>query len=281
MSSTTQSPPSLTCLFWNVGGHDLNAMIARLAAEVGADVIVLAENGSSSEQTLGELRRSADPSFTEPPSALKRIQVFGRGANLSLREVYADGNRRLTIRILRYVGTELLLAAAHLTSKLYWSREDQTAEMHEVSRQIRSEEQRRGHARTIVVGDLNMNPFEDGMVQASGLHATMTKATTEEGTRRVQERDYPFFYNPMWGFFGDRTPGPPGTYYYRHGGHLSYEWNIFDQVLVRPEILPLFEDVEIVTKIGETELRGPRGRPDRKTSSDHFPIVFRLGVPNQ
>jgi hypothetical protein len=165
-----------------------------------------------------------------------------------LREVYVDASGRLTVRILRYGETEVLFGAAHLSSKIHWSREDQAAEVHELSRQIRAEEERRGHSRTILVGDLNMNPFDDGVVQANGLHAMMTRATAEEGSRRVQGRDYPFFYNPMWGLFGDRTPGPPGTYYYRHPGHLSYEWNIFDQVLLRPGVVPFFENVEIITK---------------------------------
>jgi hypothetical protein len=81
----------------------------------------------------------------------------------------------------------------------------------------------------------------------------------------------------MWGFFGDRTQGPPGTLYYRHSGHLSYEWNIFDQVLIRAEALPWFaDDVEIVTRIGDTDLRGRGGRPNQEIGSDHFPIVFRL-----
>ena len=83
----------------------------------------------------------------------------------------------------------------------------------------------------------------------------------------------------MWGFFGDRTDGPPGTYYYRHGGHLSYDWNIFDQLLIRPDALPWFHgDVEIVSRIGEVNLLGSDGRPDAEVGSDHLPIVFRLAA---
>ena len=281
MSSATQLQLSLTCLFWNVARRDdLSELVAGLASERGADVLVLAENGADAGDTLDTLRRLVEPSFVHPTSEQARVHVFGRGEHLDLREVYVDASGRLTVRVLRYGGAELLLAAAHLVSRLpSWGREDQTAEVRELSQQIRAEEQRRGHARTILVGDLNMNPFEDGVMQANGLHAMMTKTTAEERSRRVQGRDYPFFYNPMWGFFGDRTPGPPGTYYYRHSGHLSYEWNILDQVLLRPEVLPLFEDVEIVTKIGETELVGANGRPDGKVASDHLPIVFRLGEP--
>lgn len=95
----------------------------------------------------------------------------------------------------------------------------------------------------------------------------------------VQGREYPFFYNPMWGFFGDRTEGPPGTHFYRHSGHVSFDWNIFDQLLLRTDVLPWFrDDIEILTRIGETELQLANGRPNSEIGSDHFPIVFRLAA---
>jgi len=268
----------LTCVFWNANGRDRAELIARLTAEKHADVVVVAEHGSDNETTLGALRREVDEAFVEPPSVAPRLQIFARNAALSLRETYADASGRLTIRTLRYQQTEFLLAAVHLPSKVNWNREDQAAEAWALAGQIRDEEQRRGHRRTVLCGDLNMNPFEDGVVQAAGLHAMMTRATAGARSRIVQGRDYPFFYNPMWGFFGDRTEGPPGTHYYRHSGHLSHEWNIFDQVLIRPEALAWFQgDVEIVTEIGDTDLRDANGRPSKEVGSDHFPIVFRLG----
>ncbi len=267
----------MTCLFWNVHRRDLSDSICRLVAQERADVVVLAESGAESETTLDALRREVDGSFFEPLSDTPRLQLFARHPALDLDEIYWDASGRLTIRVLRYEQTEFLFAAAHLPSKVNWDEADQIMEVLKLAEQIRQQEMRRGHRRTILCGDLNMNPFEAGTVGASGLHAMMTKATVEAGTRRVQGSDYPFFYNPMWGFFGDRTPGPPGTYYYRHSGHRSYEWNMFDQVLIRGEALPWFaDDIEIVTKIDDTELQRPNGRPDTTIGSDHFPIVFRL-----
>lgn len=267
----------MTCLFWNVYRRHLGDLVCRLAAQERADVVVLAESAAESQTTLDALRRQVDESFFEPTSVTPRLQLFARHPAFDLDEVYGDASGRLTIRVLRYEQTEFLFVAAHLPSKVNWTPADQTAEVQTLANQIREEETRRGHCRTILCGDLNMNPFEDGVVEAAGLHAMMTKTTVKARSRKVQGRDYPFFYNPMWGFFGDRTQGPPGTFYYRHSGHLSYEWNMFDQVLIRDEALPWFAgDIEIVTKIGDTELSGPAGRPNTEIGSDHFPIVFRL-----
>jgi hypothetical protein len=148
----------------------------------------------------------------------------------------------------------------------------------EISRRISEEERAVGHRRTVIVGDLNMNPFEKGVAGANGLHAVMTRTVALAGERTVQERSYPFFYNPMWGHFGDRLPGPPGSYYYQGSELVTYFWNIFDQVLVRPELLDRFrdEDVRILESAGAVPLISTRGRPDEKAASDHLPILFKL-----
>lgn len=276
--SGSQSKAGMTCLFWNVNKRDCRELLVKLSDEKHVDVVILAENKLDSNKTLDLLRRTVRDSFCEPTCALHRLQVFARDKYLDLREAYAHANGRVTIRVLCHQDTEFLLVAAHLPSKLNWQPADQSAEATALAQQVRDEENRQGHRRTILVGDLNMNPFEDGIVQANGLHAMMTKACVAADSRIVQDRQYPFFYNPMWGFFGDQTDGPPGTHYYRHSGHVSYDWNIFDQVLIRRDVLPWFDGVEIVTKIGDIELTDNNGRPDNRIASDHFPIVFRLAA---
>lgn len=126
-----------------------------------------------------------------------------------------------------------------------------------------------------------MNPFDSGVVQASGFHGVMTKAIASKRSRKVLSREFPFFYNPMWGFFGDRTPGPPGTHYFRDK-HVSFEWNIYSQVLIRPDALPWMDDtIEIVDHVGEVNLLTKQGIPNRNVGSDHLPLVFGLKVPSQ
>ena len=116
------------------------------------------------------------------------------------------------------------------------------------------------------------------MVGANGLHGVMSRSIAAEGMRVVQEREYPYFYNPMWGLFGDGTPGPSGTYYYRSAEHRVFFWNIFDQVLIRPELLSRFDnkELEIIKSDGEVSFLSNNGLPDINIASDHFPIMFRL-----
>src|ERR1019366_9368104 len=85
-----------------------------------------------------------------------------------------------------------------------------------------------GHQRTILLGDMNMNPFEAGMVIAGGLHAVMSRRVASRMTRLVQKQRYKFFYNPMWNHLGDHGD-TCGTFYYEGAEHLCYYWNLFDQ----------------------------------------------------
>src|SRR5438309_1508473 len=123
-----------------------------------------------------------------------------------------------------------------------------------------------------------MNPFEDGVVEARGLHAVMARQTAQNRSRTIQARRYHFFYNPMWGFFGDATEGPPGTCYYARTEQGVFFWNMFDQVLVRPDLLPYFrnEDLKIITGDGRTSFLSRKGLPKRSVVSDHLPVLFKL-----
>ena len=155
---------------------------------------------------------------------------------------------------------------------------------------IRTVERKAGHERTVVIGDLNMNPFEFGLVNAQGLNAVMTREIAPRRTRTVDAAAYPFFYNPMWSCFGDSThemhpPSsqdhqPSGTCYYPAAESTWYYWNMYDQVLLRPDLLPYFRNrnLKIVISDGETSLLNQKGLPNRSLASDHLPLLFQLAV---
>ncbi|MCP4349580.1 MAG: hypothetical protein GY795_29210 [Desulfobacterales bacterium] len=84
----------------------------------------------------------------------------------------------------------------------------------------------------------------------------------------------------MWSYLGDFSPGPPGTYYRNTGRQVNFFWNMFDQILIRPEIMDAFENenMRILTEIGQASLLGKYGKPDVNTGSDHLPIYFRINI---
>lgn len=267
----------ITFLFWNLNQQPLESHIARLASRHRVDVIILAECAILERVMTNELYRQTGRRFHLPFSICEKIRIF---TGFPKRFLKAKCEKeRFTIRRLNLPEVdEILIVATHFPSKLYWSREDQAQECSRLAEEIRREEENAGHSRTLLVGDLNMNPFEDGVVGATGLHGVMTKEIAARQGRVVQDRKYSFFYNPMWNFFGDATEGPPGTYYDRRSGHVCFFWNMFDQILLRPGLMPFFENEElrILTDDGETSLVSTKGFPDAAKASDHLPILFRL-----
>ncbi len=269
----------VTFLFWNLNRKPLQAVLARLAARHGADVLVLVECEVPQQELTEELARQTGRAYHRTHSICQRVAIYTSLPESALIPVYEEARmtaHRLTLP--RRPG--ILLAAVHFPSKLHWSQASQSAECEELARSIRLAEDGAGHRRTVLVGDLNMDPYEEGVVKANGLNAVMTRRLATRETRTVQAREYPYFYNPMWAHFGDAGGGPSGTYYYEATGHVSYYWHLFDQVLIRPALLPCFrnESLRILVGEGDSALLSARGAPDASRASDHLPILFGLDL---
>lgn len=268
-----------TFLFWNINQKPLENVIKALVDEHQVDVLILAECNISPAVMLQTLNPEPPAEFHLPDSLCEKIVIYTRFAREFLEPALETD--RLTIRRLKLPAkTEIILSAVHFPSKVHWSDESQSFECTELARMIGDVEGQDGHKRTILVGDLNMNPFESGVVAASGLHAVMTKDIALRRERKVQNKPYPFFYNPMWGCFGDAAEGPPGSYYYASAEHKTYFWNLFDQVLLRPDLLPLFrnDDLKILSGHSTQSFLSARGTPDSSVVSDHLPLLFKLNL---
>lgn len=268
----------LTFLFWNTNRKPLVDAIAAIAEAESVDILILAECPATPPELLRVLNRK-EPAFYFAPGESEEIGVFTRFFGRYFSPVHES--ERLSIRRVTLPAIEeFLLVAVHFPSKTFWRGDSQALECTTLSNTIAEVERQVGHRRTVVVGDLNMNPFESGVVGAAGLHAVASRAVAARGTRVVQGRTYPFFYNPMWGHFGDDRDRPSGTYYYERAEQVNYFWNNFDQILVRPELIDAFrtDQLKIVDRAGNTPLARRDGRPDRKGASDHFPLLFTLDL---
>jgi hypothetical protein len=133
---------------------------------------------------------------------------------------------------------------------------------------------------SILIGDFNMNPFEKGLVASNGINAWQHLDYLKDNPkgREIDGSFYRYFYNPMWNYFGDFQI-PFGTIYHRAPGHVSHEWNLYDQVIFRPELYNYVDknSVQIVTNISGVSLLKDYERPYEKYS-DHLPITFELKI---
>src|SRR5262245_29019016 len=157
----------LTVLFWNLGDKPLGPLVANLAQRHAVDLLILAECPQSSPDLLAALNRQNNPPFQtpDPDSLCRALLVVPRFDPKNLtRRVESP---RYTGRHLSLPGhPDLLFFAVHLPSKLYRSAESQGFALPALANEIRLQEETLGHDRTFLVGDLNMNPFEAGLVSA-------------------------------------------------------------------------------------------------------------------
>ena len=262
-------------LFWNLNKHDIPGFVRHVARDEDAEVLILAECTTRRESMLEELNADK-PHFQWAWGVCGSLEWFTRFDPRFLKPVLESS--RVSIRSLRLPGRDpILVAAAHLPAKIGFSGESQIFESVQLSRMIDDAETHVGHHRTVLLGDLNMNPFEPGMVGArGGLHAVGSRRIAARDTRTVQQEKYRFFYNPMWNHLGDRTD-IGGTFYYEHAEPVCYFWNMYDQVLLRPELLSGFapDHVRIVSEVRGVSLL-EAGRPDKEMASDHLPVVVEL-----
>ncbi len=262
-------------LFWNLNKRDIPGFVRQLTRDEGVDVLILAECAMRPERILEQLNAET-AEYRYAWGNCGHIVFFTRFDAHLLTPL--SESSRVSIRRLVLPGRQpILVAAAHLPSKINFSDESQIFESIHLARMISEVEAREGHHRTVLLGDLNMNPFEPGMVGArGGLHAVGSRRIAARDTRTVQREKYKFFYNPMWNHLGDRAE-MGGTFYFENGEAVCYYWNMFDQVLLRPDLLEGFgpDDVHILTQVrGISLLEG--GKPDKEMASDHLPVLLEL-----
>jgi len=266
-------------LFWNMGNRPLQERLAKMVRVHEVDIVMLAECAVSPNVIETALAQQTDQDYRLAPTVdVEKIVVFSRLGQSALIHQFSDYMGRMTIRRLHLSDEQddLLLAVVHLPSRVNFSNDDQMLIAQDLATYIARLEQETEATRTVLVGDFNMNPFDAGMVAAQSFHGMMTKQLAQKGERKVQGKSYRFFYNPMWRFFGDRDDTPSGTYYWQASNPVNQFWNLYDQVLLRPELMHSLRDLKILDSDGEESLLAQGGMPNKTAGSDHLPIYFQL-----
>ena len=284
-------------LLWNVRrgrGARLLPCLTRLA-DSGIDVFLFAEAPADLAPVLSALNATTPNRYAIVPSQSRRVRFVTRlvGAldGATWRDRFFDGLfDRLTAVELQPVGTSgIILIGTHLDSPATGLSADGRAEWaRDVANDVRTIEGDVGHDRTVLVGDMNMNPYDGGLVQTTALHAVMTRNLTGVVVRHQARTGYPVFYNPMWSCLGDRPAQriqpngrrrPPGTHYFDNTNDRANSfWQMYDQVLLRPALMEQLTHLEILSGDGTEDFVTAEGRPRSDLISDHLPVSFELNL---
>lgn len=270
-----------TIAFWNIKGIKGRAspdVVAALAREQDADVVVLAECGQDAIGGMLEALNSSGAAWKLPRGAMSGRTTFlirhpfeaeavgfghPRGTAVELRRRDAEGR------------SAMLIVGLHLEDARSASRDARNQMLGRVAAAVRRAERAAGHRRTIVIGDFNLHPFDPMMYSSEGMHALPHLASARRNVRKVRQRKRRMFYNPMWKLYANE---PPGTFFRTKGDADQLFWNMVDQALVRPNLLGRSDaaPVMIADRMGSIALVGESGRMSKSAPSDHLPIVLRL-----
>lgn len=188
------------------------------------------------------------------------------------------------------------LAAVHFHSKVGNSERQQMYKSREIVNLIEEFELKSETNDTIIVGDLNHNPYDENMndcyfLQVVDSRDQLTNYMDVELNGQKLEKGY--WYNPMWNLLGDYDYNnkakirPTGTYYRNRTDELRI-WNLLDGFIVRPSMMWLidFSKTNIITTfnldagnkiclVNEFVSSLSESRIN-ETISDHLPVQITL-----
>jgi hypothetical protein len=272
-------------LFWNLGRRGLELVLRRLTARHQLDVLMLAECAIPEGPMLEALNLAGQGTFRRVPALASRaLDLYSRFDPDCFGPVLKEADHYIIRSLTPPKGIAIVLVMAHLPSPLYKDSQARRSRCVGFAQAIRDAEKAAGNDHTVVVGDLNVNPFDEAMLDVRGLNALADSRTVQRKDPRqfgkVQREEFRIFYNPMWSHFGDAVQ-PPGTYYYdKSNPEVDPLWNTFDQVLIRPGLLQRFrsKNLKILTTDGTVSLTRADGTPNGDVFSDHLPIWFKLDL---
>nr|WP_176699608.1 endonuclease/exonuclease/phosphatase family protein [Neobacillus massiliamazoniensis] len=233
------------------------------------DILALAEY----EDDMDDLKRmfiSKKYDIYELENLGSRITVLTTFPPGSIERI-VDKRHYLLFRIQHSNVGKIMFGFTHIFSKSMKDENDYTSKVGRMINMIEAKESENKSDYTLLAGDFNMNPFEKGMLQGGSFHAFPTVHEAKKNKRTVDEEVYKMFYNPMWKYFGGNN-GVPGTYYTTPTHTYGLYWNIFDQVLYRPCLMDVVDNIEIKTKIKGKDLI----EENKILVSDHLPLYFKL-----
>lgn len=272
-------------LLWNMNKKNLVSGSVEIVLENSIDVFIALEaENFDVPYFLAKLKKCGRDFYKKEVSPKESGIIFLVRTDIHF-SVYKEEKY---FRAYKVYGKEknYFLVVTHLTSPMYSSETARSQRACDLAREIEKLEgscnadaecEGKQPYHTIVVGDFNLHPFSAGIIGIHGFNAVMDPDKALEESRKLNRKEFKFYYNPMWDLMGKRGKAL-GTYY--RGADQddnSFYWYTFDQVLIRPGLIDdfIWDEFEIIERIKDDPLlKGTKIHSAKY--SDHLPVKFAI-----
>lgn len=286
----------LAIAFWNVRkglGPNIEDAIVDLAVAIATDATLsgtsgelllgIGEPGNLDETALLKRLNSAKPNLTWwcHKSLGERFLCFGTVSGVSFTSEVAGCLPCGFARMQSGGGLKSYgLWFVHLASPHgAWDIEEHNRDVaHSLRMAIEKGETDSSNCNTIAIGDFNMTPHDVAMVSPGGLFAASCSHVAKGISRKINNVNRSYFYNPMWTLLGSWSPTRQPGSYYKVINTRATKWHLIDQVIVRPSLIDQITAGTpiILSMAGKYALTTKKGCI--KSFSDHLPVAISLNI---
>lgn len=262
-------------IFWNINKNPLVDEIAELVEESRCDIAAFAEADKETiNQVIDRLKEKyqIDCSLYENPGC-DRIKIIVIGQpEISL----LNQNSYFSLIKIKGANRALIVGFVHFPSQKHCGLDALGDMCARFRSQIVVEEDRCNIQDSMVMGDFNVNPFEQPMISFRSMGATNGQDCNQRGAITSYEVSNKLFYNPMWTLYATHKERPGGYRYPNTQNHVL-TWHFLDQVIIRPSLIEHF-NFESLQLIKATSTVNYLNNNQFPTISDHFPLMCEVEI---
>lgn len=255
-------------LFWNINKKDNADLALACMREQEVGIAAFAEF-SGTEFSDAVLR-----SYGYHPigyGGCDKVKIFTR-ESIEILECFEQS--RFTVLPMKMGEIYFVVAAAHLVDRRSSTdSESRLIDIRAMMRVVHGYESKLSIKKTIIIGDLNANPYDKELLHPNAFNAMLFKGIVRnKSTRTWRGNEYPFLYNPTIHWLSEESENYGSVYY--SSDYTSPVWNCYDQALVSLPLMDSISSYSYLKKIGDEDLIA-KVRPNSKIS-DHLPLLVDI-----
>lgn len=259
----------MNLLYWNLKNHNIDYLISRCLIENNIDFAIFSE---FNEKLLTDVISLVGNSYRIVMGnfGCKRVKAL---IKISIKCDVLRENARFVIYQITFNEKTYIVCGVHLQDRRNSTSNSRKDTIRNIISYIESEERETNCDNTIIIGDLNSNPYDTEIIGFDGFNAVLFKDIIFQNEYRIhEEKRLRRFYNPILNYISEENNMYGSFYDSSHDD--TPVWHCLDQALFRKSLANSIIEIEYLRKIESKSLMN-RVKPNSMIS-DHLPLYVRI-----